>query len=86
MNEIARVATNGSWVRMIVKISAGSSGARRPQSPERARWAVVPGCRRLLLGVRYRLRRSSDSSCLVSCQVLSLPAAPSAAHEPSRDW
>jgi hypothetical protein len=35
MNEITSVATNGSWVRMIVKIRAGSSGARRAQSPER---------------------------------------------------
>ena len=32
MNEIARVATNGNWVRRMVKISAGSRGARRPQS------------------------------------------------------
>src|SRR3954471_17620733 len=35
MNEIPSVATNGSWVRRMVKISAGSSGARRDQSPER---------------------------------------------------
>src|SRR3954465_11134605 len=37
MNEMPRVATNGSWVRMIVKINAGRSGARRPQSPDRRR-------------------------------------------------
>src|SRR5690242_16943773 len=37
MNEMPRVTTNGSWVRMMVKISAGSSGARRDQSLERRR-------------------------------------------------
>src|SRR5690242_9903009 len=35
MNEITSVTRNGSWVRMMVKISAGSSGARRAHSPER---------------------------------------------------
>src|SRR4051794_7390584 len=35
MNEIPSVATNGSWVRMMVKINAGRSGARRPQSLRR---------------------------------------------------
>src|SRR4051812_46573691 len=52
MNEIPSVATNGSWVRMMVKISAGSSGARRAQSPEGRRegraWAVAPAARRPL--------------------------------------
>src|SRR3954470_18132361 len=35
MNEMTSVATKGSWVTMIVKISAGSRGARRAQSAER---------------------------------------------------
>ena len=42
MNEMTSVATNGSWVTMIMKISAGSSGARRAQAPARAS-AVVRG-------------------------------------------
>jgi hypothetical protein len=29
------VTTNGNWVTMIMKISAGISGARRAQSPVR---------------------------------------------------
>ena len=45
MNEMTSVATNGSWVTMIMKISAGSSGARRAQSPVR-RSAVPPPRRR----------------------------------------
>src|SRR4051794_4762751 len=52
MNEIPSVATNGSWVRRMVKISAGSSGARRDQSPEGRRvgraWADAPAARRPL--------------------------------------
>jgi hypothetical protein len=43
MNEITRVPTNGSWVTMIMKIRAGSSGARRAQSPVRRRAAPPPG-------------------------------------------
>ena len=39
MNEMTSVTTNGSWVTMIMKISAGSSGARRAQSPARTRSA-----------------------------------------------
>src|SRR3954453_22238091 len=35
MNEITSVTTKGSWVTMIMKISAGSSGARRAQSADR---------------------------------------------------
>src|SRR3954452_10864381 len=35
MNEMTSVATKGSWVTMIMKISAGSSGARRAQSADR---------------------------------------------------
>src|ERR1700754_4918074 len=35
MNEMISVTTNGSWVTMIVKISAGSSGARRAQFADR---------------------------------------------------
>ena len=34
MNEMTSVATNGSWVRTMVKISAGSNGARRGQFAE----------------------------------------------------
>jgi len=33
MNEMTRVARNGSWVTMIMKTSAGSNGPRRAQSP-----------------------------------------------------
>ena len=51
MNEMTSVTTNGSWVTTIMKISAGSSGARRAQSPatgsrfhrpSRARWCPRP--------------------------------------------
>src|SRR5688572_4566673 len=35
MNEMNSVATNGSWVTTIMKIRAGSRGARRAQSAER---------------------------------------------------
>src|SRR5688572_4304547 len=35
MNEMTSVATNGSWVTTIMKIRAGSRGARRAQSAER---------------------------------------------------
>src|SRR4051794_15488018 len=35
MNEMTSVATKGSWVTMIMKISAGSSGPRRAQSADR---------------------------------------------------
>ena len=41
MNEMTIVATNGSWVIRMVKISAGSSGALRAQSPER--WSALLG-------------------------------------------
>ena len=36
-SEIASVIRNGSWVTMIVKISAGSSGPRRRQTSRRSR-------------------------------------------------
>src|SRR4051794_11076980 len=36
MNEMTRVATNGSWVTMIMKTRAGISGARRAQAMPRA--------------------------------------------------
>src|SRR5918993_5490041 len=35
MNEMISVKTKGNWVTTMVKISAGSSGARRAQSAER---------------------------------------------------
>ncbi len=35
MNETIKVTTNGSWVTTIVKISAGSRGARRAQTADR---------------------------------------------------
>jgi hypothetical protein len=35
MNDTISVTTNGSWVTMIVKMSAGSNGARRAQSADR---------------------------------------------------
>src|SRR5688500_3301319 len=45
MNEMNSVATNGSWVTTIMKIRAGSSGARRAQSADRRRAPLgwVPG-------------------------------------------
>src|SRR5690242_3341942 len=36
MNEMTRVATNGSWVTMIMNTRAGSNGARRAQARLRA--------------------------------------------------
>src|SRR6185437_3122664 len=52
MNEMTRVATNGSWVTMIRKISPGSSGARRiHRSRLVSAWPAVGGeeCRSCLL-------------------------------------
>src|SRR4051794_25514987 len=42
MNEMTRVATNGSWVTMIMKTSAGINGARRAQAAPR-RATPAPG-------------------------------------------
>src|SRR5215217_2038092 len=71
MNEMPSVKTKGSWVTMMVKIRAGSSGARRAQSAERRSARLDrsegvatswPSRSRVVLMAAPVLRRSARSS------------------------
>ena len=63
MNEITSVATNGSWVTTIMKIRAGSSGARRAQSRGPAQRSGASGLRGWWRARHGRVPRRASGGC-----------------------